>query len=163
MTDKRANKRCTCKRWPADHVYNPNTCPPAHPLPLPLPKGGFLAEQAVKDYIGSPIYNHDPEKGGIKHDSDKPRMELIPPEFLAGISEVLTHGAKKYDDWNWAKGMSWLRVYGALQRHLVLGWAACVDYDDETGRLHLEHAACCLMFLHYYQVNEKGTDDRHRR
>lgn len=108
------------------------------------------------------VYNQDPEKGGIKHDDGKPRPELIPPEFILGVAEVLKHGAKKYDDWNWSKGMSWLRVYGALQRHM-LAWLSCNDYDDETGMLHLEHAACCLMFLHYYQHNEKGTDDRHRR
>lgn len=106
-------------------------------------------------------YNMDPAKGGIKDDADKPRMELIPPETLIGLAKVLTEGASKYDDWNWAQGMSWLRVYGSLQRHLV-AWLAGEELDPESGLSHLSHALANVAFLHYYQARRVGTDDRRR-
>jgi hypothetical protein len=86
-------------------------------------------------------------------------MELIAPEFLFGISTVLTFGAEKYAARNWEKGMSWGRCFGALMRHMWLWWRGD-DCDPETGLSHLDHAACCLMFLKAYESRKVGTDDR---
>ena len=55
---------------------------------------------------------------GRKDDTDKVRLELIPPELLFGIGAILSFGAKKYADRNWEKGMSWSRVFGAMMRHI---------------------------------------------
>lgn len=97
----------------------------------------------------------------VKNDQDKIRYELIPPEFLEGTASVLTFGAKKYDDRNWERGMKWSRVFGALQRHL---WSWFdenqSDTDEETGKSHLWHAACCLCFLITYEKRGIGEDDR---
>ncbi len=106
-----------------------------------------------------PFYNMDPGKGGIKNDDGKNRLELIHPNILFAIGDVMTQGALKYDDWNWYKGMSWSRVYGSLQRH-VNDWYNGVDIDPESGKSPLWHAACCIMFLIVYQEQGKGTDDR---
>ena len=94
-----------------------------------------------------------------KSDEGKPRFDLIPPEFLWGMAEVLQFGAKKYDANNWANGADWGRYYGALQRHLNMWWAG-EDYDAETNVSHLSHAACCLAFLVAYQNRGLGRDDR---
>ena len=95
----------------------------------------------------------------IKHDQDKPRLELIPPELLLLTGEVLTLGAEKYTPRNWEKGMAWGRIYGALQRHLTAWWAG-EDCDPETGKTHLAHASCCIAFLLAYEARSIGTDDR---
>jgi hypothetical protein len=95
----------------------------------------------------------------IKNDVDKPRFDLIPPEFLWGMAEVLEFGTRKYAPNNWAKGADWSRYYAALQRHLNLWWAG-EDYDEETACSHLYHAACCLAFLAAYQTRGIGQDDR---
>lgn len=94
-----------------------------------------------------------------KQDGDKPRMDLIAPEFLFGTAEVLRFGAAKYAERNWEKGMSWGRVFGALMRHLWKWWGGEAK-DQETGFSHLHHAACCLMFLVAYEERSAGTDDR---
>ena len=76
---------------------------------------------------------------GVKYDTDKIKMELIPPELLTEVGKVLTFGAKKYSERNWEKGMDWGRVYGALQRHLN-SWMSGEEADPETGYSHLSHA-----------------------
>lgn len=97
----------------------------------------------------------------IKHDSDKPRIDLIPSEALFGIARILTFGAKKYGAYNWANGSDWSRYYSAAQRHL-LSWNMGEDYDSETGENHLYHALCCLVFLITYVERDLGTDNRQK-
>lgn len=102
----------------------------------------------------------DLDRQGIKHDSDKLRYDLVPPEAMADFVRVLTYGAKKYADRNWEKGIHYSRVYAALQRHLHAFWAG-EDTDPESGLPHLAHAACCVMFLATYAARQmKGFDDR---
>lgn len=98
---------------------------------------------------------------GVKHDQDKLRMELVPPELVESVADILTFGAKKYSDRNWEKGMSWGRVYGALMRHLWAWWR-CEPADPETGKSHLWHAGCCIAFLIAYEERRAGEDDRPR-
>jgi hypothetical protein len=95
---------------------------------------------------------------GVKFDTDKVRMELIPPELLVAVGTILTFGAEKYDDRNWEKGMNWSRIYGALLRHLI-AFASGEKVDPESGHPHLWHAGCCIAFLITYEAREIGLDD----
>ena len=99
---------------------------------------------------------------GTKFDDNKLRLDLLPPEFEEAVAEILTYGAKKYEDENWRKGIKYKRVYGALRRHLLAWWKG-EDYDNETGFSHLWHAACNLAFLITYEAHPseyKKFDDR---
>lgn len=98
-------------------------------------------------------------KGGHKDDHGKIRMELIPPEFLEAVGDILTSGAEKYADRNWEHGMKWSRPFGAMMRHMWAWWRG-EDKDPETGRSHLWHASCCVAFLVAYEARGDGTDDR---
>lgn len=97
----------------------------------------------------------------IKHDQDKPRLELLSRVALEEISRVLAFGAGKYGEFNWKKGMSWSRLHGAAMRH-VLAHMSGEDLDPESGLSHLAHAECCLMFLSEYEKKGLGTDDRNK-
>lgn len=108
---------------------------------------------------------------GRKDDNGKARIELIPPELVFAVAEVLTFGARKYEARNWEKGMHWGRVFGALMRHLWAWWGGhgpttrsflFGELDDETGFSHLWHAGCCIAFLIAYEERGAGTDDRLR-
>lgn len=101
------------------------------------------------------------EGEGRKDDAEKPRMELIPPEAIVAMADILTFGAKKYSVRNWETGMAWGRVFGALMRHLWAWWAG-EKADKETGRSHLWHALCCVAFLVAYEARGAGNDDRPR-
>jgi hypothetical protein len=96
---------------------------------------------------------------GIKHDQGKPRMDLIAPELQVALAEILTFGAAKYNDRNWESGMRWGKVFAALMRHLWDWWAK-KGPDPETGKSHLWHASCCIMFLVAYESRNIGQDDR---
>lgn len=106
---------------------------------------------------------------GRKYDRDKARMDLIPPEPLFAIAEVLTIGTVKYEVRNWEKGMRWGRCFSACMRHLWAWWGGrgpttksflLGDLDDETRFSHLWHAGCCIFFLIAYEERGIGEDDR---
>lgn len=97
--------------------------------------------------------------GGVKHDQDKPPMELLPMESLEEIARVLAFGAKKYDKWNWSKGISYGRLCGAALRHLS-AFLRGQDVDDESGLSHLSHLGCCVLFLIWMSKNRPDLDDR---
>lgn len=80
-----------------------------------------------------------------KHDTDKPRMDLLPPAAIEAVARVLTHGAKKYGDDNWRKGERH-RYVAALLRHVFAAMRG-ERTDTETGESHWAHAACCALFL----------------
>jgi hypothetical protein len=96
---------------------------------------------------------------GRKDDGGKPRMDLIPPELLFGVADVLHYGAEKYAARNWEKGMSWGRVFGAMMRHMWAWWRG-ERIDAESGLPHLAHAGCCVAFLMAYEARQVGADDR---
>lgn len=96
---------------------------------------------------------------GRKNDQDKPRMELLSRAALEGCAQVLTFGAKKYAADNWRQGMAWRRLIGAAMRHLQ-AFSDGEDIDPESGLPHLDHLACCVMFLSEFQKKKLGTDDR---
>lgn len=99
---------------------------------------------------------------GVKHDSGKPRMDLLSPYALEEIAKVMTFGASKYGDNNWRGGILWSRVFGALLRHVWAFWRG-EDKDSETGLSHLAHAGCCVMFLLEYTQIHRELDDRYKR
>ncbi len=101
------------------------------------------------------------ETEGRKDDTGKVRFDLLPPELLFAVANILTFGAKKYSDRNWEKGMSWGRVFGACMRHMWAWWRGD-KADDETGYSHLWHAGCCIAFLIAYEERGIGEDDRNK-
>lgn len=100
-----------------------------------------------------------PPVEGRKDDGAKLRHDLIPPEAVEALAEVLTFGATKYGDRNWEKGMRWGRCFAALMRHLWKWWRR-EAVDPETGMSHLWHAMACLAFLIAYEARSIGEDDR---
>lgn len=102
-----------------------------------------------------------PSSGGIKHDAGKPRFDLIPPDALRQVAEVFAYGPAKgiYEDRNWEKGLDWGRVFAATQRHLWAFWNG--EDVDESGHLHLAHAATDILMLLALASRQVGTDDRY--
>jgi hypothetical protein len=87
-------------------------------------------------------------------------MHLIPIPAMQGLAQVLEFGERKYDAYNWTKGMDWSRMYGAALRHLTSHMNG-EDRDPESGLSHLDHALFCLSVLSTYEKCRIGKDDRH--
>ena len=96
------------------------------------------------------------QAGGKKDDGGKPRLDLIPPEAIQALGDVLTFGAGKYGDRNWEKGLQNGRLYAAVQRHLNAYWGG-EDLDFESGMPHLWHALTGLAML--TTLTERGKCD----
>jgi hypothetical protein len=102
------------------------------------------------------------ESGGVKHDGDKPRMDLLDAYALVELSKVLTFGAQKYAPDNWRKGIKKSRLLAALLRH-VFAYMGGQNTDEETGLSHIAHAMCCCMFLLWTAKFLPQMDDRFKQ
>lgn len=104
--------------------------------------------------IVEPIIYEEVQKGN-KQDADKLRYDLVSPDFEESVAEVLTFGANKYAPDNWKlvpNGKE--RYYAALKRHLS-AWRKGEEVDADSGLSHLSHVACNVMFLMYFDKQEK--------
>jgi hypothetical protein len=86
-------------------------------------------------------------------------MDLLPPRPLVEIAEVLTDGATRYGEYNWAKGLKFSRLKAAMERHLLAWWAG-EDLDPDSGRPHLAHLGCELLFAMDLRHTMPAMDDR---
>lgn len=96
---------------------------------------------------------------GTKDDWDKLPYHLFPFDALDEVAIILAFGAKKYGERNWENGMNWGRVFRACMGHMW-AWFLRKGLDAETGRSHLAHAACCILFLLAWELRGTKTDDR---
>jgi len=104
---------------------------------------------SVKDLIKK---SQNAKTGGRKFDGGKLQYGLLPPLALKATVEILTFGAEKYEPDNWKNVPdSKRRYFDAMQRHLW-AWKEGEQNDPETGKNHLAHAMCCLMFLYEHDV-----------
>lgn len=97
-------------------------------------------------------------EAGVKLDTGKNRLELIPVELLESVGRILTFGAEKYTPNGWKtvpNGKE--RYYGALLRHLV-AWKKGEIVDPESGLPHLDHMACNIAFLIYLEKKESELE-----
>lgn len=97
----------------------------------------------------------------IKHDTEKPRYELLPWLALEEAARAMGHGAAKYSDFNYLKGdgMKWSRLYGAACRHLA-AWHRREEADADSGLHPLAHAAASVLMLLELVLREHGKDGR---
>lgn len=76
---------------------------------------------------------------GAKQAASPYRFDLIPPEALFALAEVLAQGAAKYGEWNW-RGLTINDQLNHLLVH-VYAYLAGDPSDD-----HLAHALCRAVF-----------------
>ncbi len=100
---------------------------------------------------------------GTKFDDTKTPLAILPIEALEEIGKVLGFGAKKYAADNWRRGISHRRLLGAALRH-IFAFLRGEENDPESGRSHLAHAACCVMFcLTFVLEKREDLDDRYKK
>lgn len=99
------------------------------------------------------------KKEGLKFDSGKNKISLIPTEVINGMADVLTFGASKYGKLNWLNGIDYSRLIDAANRHL-LAFQSGEDLDKESNKSHLLHCMVNLAFLYYFTNHKPELDDR---
>lgn len=82
---------------------------------------------------------------------------------LYSLADVGDYGAKKYgDQFNYKKGMPWMKLLGSCSRHLV-AFIQGEDLDPESGCPHLAHLAYDALMLLDYMENAIEQDDRYSK
>ena len=95
------------------------------------------------------------EATGVKYDSGKLQWTLLPFRAINEVLEVLAFGAKKYAADNWKiVPEARTRYVDAAFRHLT-EWHLKEKIDGETGKSHLAHAICCLLFLLWFEQEDR--------
>lgn len=82
------------------------------------------------------------------------RFDLLDSSFLWEMAELMSVGAKKYDENNWRRGYPWSLSYGALQRHLHQ-FLQGEDFDEETGIHHMAAVAFHAQALFVFSTGSK--------
>lgn len=99
---------------------------------------------------------------GLRFNEGKTRKDLLPNFAITEMSKVLTAGSLKYADRNWEKGMEWSKCLASLRRHIDK-FESGIDFDEETGLLHMAHAMTnCSFILEYYNIYPQGDDRQHK-
>lgn|SRR5574343_303346 len=98
---------------------------------------------------------------GSKHDSEKPSITLVPSEAILGIANALSYGARKYERYNFRRGIEHSRLLDAAMRHLlaILGGE---DIDAESGNPHIHHAMASLAMYEWMRVNRPDLNDLYK-
>lgn len=109
-------------------------------------------------YEAQKVSHFEPEKA-VKHDKNKPDLDLIPPEFQDAVALAFMDGERKYSRHNYRNGMDWTRLLSAAKRHLN-AFSAGEDYADDSKVHHLGHAGACIAMLMDFYVNKLGNDNR---
>lgn len=122
-----------------------------------VPTGGVPNRPDLNDILREKldrriVVTKKPEPLGTKFDTLKPRWSLVPKGVLAQVVEVLTFGAAKYSSDNWMY-VDPEKYYNALHRHID-AWRNGEKLDEESGKHHLAHALCCLMFMLWHDDNK---------
>lgn len=94
----------------------------------------------------------------MKFDSEKVRLNLIPPAAEMELGKVLTFGAVKYEANSWQNVENAIDRYTAAAMRHINAIRQGELYDSESGLLHSAHAACNMMFVtELMNKNESGN------
>lgn len=93
---------------------------------------------------------------GVKYDTSKPAMDLMPPLMEMEVAKVLTFGAQKYDAENWRHLTDLHARYRSAAKRHINALKRGEQFDDESGLHHAAHAVCCLMFLGEIDLEQAG-------
>jgi hypothetical protein len=112
---------------------------------FPVEHFAIAGEKSESTQPAAPVKNAPPFR---KADAGKPRPTLLPAKALQNIVEVLEFGAEKYGRDNWRNVDDPQRYLDAALRHLsAMQIEGLKTVDKESGLPHIDHAACCLLFL----------------
>lgn len=120
---------------------------------MPCPRPGGEREEAVAKAATR----------AATHDDGKPPLACLPLKALREVAMVQLYGQQKYGDfYNYKKGMELSRNASCAMRHIA-DYMDGQDMDVESGRSHLAHAACRLLFMLENLADGTAVDDRYKK
>lgn len=81
---------------------------------------------------------------------------------LLEVAKVGDYGGAKYgNQFNYKKGMGWMKLLGSCSRHLA-SFIRGEDLDSESKLPHLAHLAYDTLMMLDYMENHRDKDDRYK-
>lgn len=119
------------------------------------------SEQSKEDANLSGACQPQVSEKAATYDEGKPPLAYLPWAGIDEVAMVQAYGHKKYKDYNnYRKGMEVGRNLSCAIRH-IRAYMEGEDMDPESGRNHLAHAACRLLFVLQNIKDGKAIDDRY--
>jgi hypothetical protein len=87
---------------------------------------------------------------GAKDDSDKLPVELVPPEMIEAVAEVMDFGRQKYTEDGWKLVPDAYRRFTASALRHIYAILRGELIDEDSGKPHVYHFACDAGFLCYF-------------
>jgi len=107
-----------------------------------------------------PATTNTEQAGGTRFSSGKPSMWHAPWMGLMEVCRVSTYGGKKYAPLDWERGQSFSTLLNSGMRHMLQAMSNPLSRDEESGLLHLGHAAWNLLtLLHFVETGRTDLDD----
>ncbi len=166
LSDGNSNAQPAMNSNPAAAINNPmNSSPHTYQEYIRSFQGTTRAEEYKvmtleewHDQMGIPM----PKKAET-YDDGKPPLANLPSAGIREVAMVQAYGHKKYKDFNnYRKGMEASRQASCAMRH-IMDFMDGQDVDSESGRSHLAHAACRLLFM-LQNINDGVLiDDRFKK
>ena len=105
------------------------------------------------------------EVEGVKHDTGKPDLSMVPLGLVEGCARAMMFGVGKYGRDNWRGGFADSRLLAACLRH-IMAYTNGERIDAESGLCHLDCAAFSLgvvldQIRRREMGNDAGRDDLH--
>ncbi len=99
------------------------------------------------------------EELALRYNESKPQLVFILdfPNAIAGLADVKSFGAKKYELHNWTRGRGFRDTISSLLRHLV----ACKSesHDQDSGLPHIDHVVWnALALAEWYRTHSELND-----
>jgi hypothetical protein len=143
--------------------------PEQHPHLTPL--GKWLRDEYKEDMtkrmgasLKEAMLDAQPDTSKAKTDDGaKPPLAMLPWAGIREVAHVQAYGHKKYGDFhNFRKGIEVSRNLSCAVRH-ISDFMDGQDLDSESGRNHLAHAACRLLFTLQNINDGVAIDDRYKK
>ena len=149
-----------------------------HQLPLndgyfkrPVSHPGIDTSNSVEVPEPNPLPRHFPDEfyetrdqsvgegGALRAKKQGPFYDLVPFQEIADAYErVAEFGAKKYDVWNWTRGLTRKQILASLLRH-AFAYMRGEEFDPDSGLLHTDHLLWNAVAL-CHNVKHDGPDGR---
>lgn len=133
---------------------------------IPCPKAGdhdkaWMRARDEEKLKGMPWCGDKPK--AKTDDGDKPPLSNLPWKALREVAQVQAYGHKKYGSFhNFKLGMEVDRNLSCAIRHIA-DFMDGIDLDKESGRHHLAHAACRILFALENIKDETAKDTRYKK
>ncbi len=145
----------------APAIYRKMPCPDAASSDN---QTGWKQKQEELLRYGKMEWHKEPLKDKAKtYDEGKPPLAWLPWDGVDEVAMVQAYGHAKYKDFNnFRKGMEVSRNLSCAIRH-IRAYMNGEDLDTESGRNHLAHACCRLLFVLQNLHDGTAIDDRYKK